>query len=257
MPCGYGPINLAYVRRYGDIGYPVPLNTVRDTRCGTTRDHQATMTFSLLGHCRRTGEFGAVVTTSSPCVGARVPFLAAGVGGVLTQHRTDPRLGPRGLALMRSGCASTETIAALVASSSSHNWRQMAAIDAQGNTASFTGADNRPAIGEAHGEGCVAIGNILQDVHVVQAMVAAFTASPEKTLAERLMTALDAGEGAGGEGRPLQSAALVVVANDPFPWIDLRIDLSTQPLVDLRALLTAFLPTADLYRTRALTPEVL
>ena len=215
------------------------------------------MTFSLLGHCRRTGEFGAVVTTSSPCVGARVPFLAAGVGGVLTQHRTDPRLGPRGLALMRSGCSSAETIAALVASSTSHNWRQLAAIDAQGTTASFTGADNRPAIGEAHGDGCVAIGNILHDPGVVQAMVAAFMVAPEKTLAERLLVAVDAGEAAGGEGRPLQSAALVVVGKDPFPWIDLRIDLSPRPLHDLRALLTAFLPNADVYRTRALTPELL
>ncbi|WP_347554246.1 DUF1028 domain-containing protein [Robbsia sp. KACC 23696] len=215
------------------------------------------MTFSLLGHCRRTGEFGAVVTTSSPCVGARVPFLSAGLGGVLTQHRTDPRLGPRGLDLMRSGCSSTEAIAALVASSPAHEWRQMAAIDAQGRTASFTGASNRPVVAEAHGDGCVAIGNILHQAGVVQAMIDAFGGSDEKCLAQRLMAALEAGEAAGGEGRPLQSAALVVVAADPFPWLDLRIDLSDSPLPDLRRLLETFLPSAGLYRTRALTPELL
>ena len=71
------------------------------------------MTFSLLGRCARTGQFGAAVTTSSVAVGTRVPFVAPGLGGVLTQHRTDPRLGPRGLELLRSGCSAAETDAVL------------------------------------------------------------------------------------------------------------------------------------------------
>ncbi|WP_270938456.1 DUF1028 domain-containing protein, partial [Falsiroseomonas oryzae] len=57
------------------------------------------MTFSLIGRCARTGQFGAAATTSSLAVGARVHAVAPGVGAVLTQHRTDPRLGPRGIAL--------------------------------------------------------------------------------------------------------------------------------------------------------------
>ena len=39
------------------------------------------MTFSILGHCPRTGQFGAACTTSSIGIGARVPFLAARTGG--------------------------------------------------------------------------------------------------------------------------------------------------------------------------------
>ncbi|MFN7332870.1 MAG: DUF1028 domain-containing protein, partial [bacterium] len=74
------------------------------------------MTYSILGRCARTGQFGAAVTTSSIAVGSRVPHVAPGLGGVLTQHRTDPRLGPRGLELLRSGCSAEETMAALVAS---------------------------------------------------------------------------------------------------------------------------------------------
>ena len=54
------------------------------------------MTFSIVGMCQHTGMFGAAVTTSSIGVGSRCPFARAGVGAVLTQHRTDPRLGPRG-----------------------------------------------------------------------------------------------------------------------------------------------------------------
>lgn len=213
------------------------------------------MTFSLLGRCHRTGGFGAVVTTSSPCVGARVPFLAAGIGGVLTQHRTDPRLGPRGLDLMRSGCSSTEAISALVASSSSRNWRQLAAIDAKGATASFTGADNKPTVAEAHGDGCVAIGNILDNDRVPGAMIEAFQAARDRHLGERLLLALEAGEAAGGEGRALRSAALRVVEHDPFPWLDLRIDASETPLCALRALWAEFAPAAQRYRSWAHTPE--
>ena len=68
------------------------------------------MTFSLLGRCTRTGHLGAVTATADIAVGARVPHARPGVGAVLTQHRTDPRLGPRGLDLLASGCDAAETV---------------------------------------------------------------------------------------------------------------------------------------------------
>ena len=52
------------------------------------------MTFSIAGRCPRTGMLGAVVSTSSMAVGSRCAWAEANVGAVLTQHRTDPRLGP-------------------------------------------------------------------------------------------------------------------------------------------------------------------
>ena len=90
------------------------------------------MTFSLVARCPRTGQLGAAVATADIAVGARVPHAGAGVGAVLTQHRTDPRLGPRGLELLRSGCDALATVAALVASTASADWRQLAAVDAAG-----------------------------------------------------------------------------------------------------------------------------
>jgi uncharacterized Ntn-hydrolase superfamily protein len=212
------------------------------------------MTFSLLGRCSRSGHIGAVVTTSSPCVGARVPFLAAGVGGLLTQHRTDPRLGPRGLALLASGCTAAEAVAALVASTPDHGWRQLAALDAKGGTATFSGDRNKPVVGESVGLDCVAIGNILAHSKVTEAMTGAFSRQPGFDLAERLLLAVEAGEAAGGEGRPLRSAALRVMADEPFPFMDLRIDAADQPLRELRALWAEYVPLAEDYRARALTP---
>ena len=73
------------------------------------------MTFSLVGMCRRTGMFGAAVTTSNMNVGTRCPFAKAGVGAVLTQHRTDNRLGLEGLALLDDGNRAPRVIDALAA----------------------------------------------------------------------------------------------------------------------------------------------
>src|SRR4051794_33543360 len=213
------------------------------------------MTFSLLGCCPATGQFGAVVTTSSPCVGARVPFLAPGFGGVLTQHRTDMRLGPRGLDLLRSGCNAAEVRDALVTSTHDHAWRQLAVLDAKGGTAFFHGARNKPALAGAEGPGCVAIGNILANEAVPPAMVAAFLGAAGVSLAERLLLALEAGEAAGGEGGPLRSAGLLVVGAESFPLYDLRIDASDAPLPALRALWAEFAPLAEAYRLRAISPD--
>ncbi|MCW8088353.1 DUF1028 domain-containing protein [Sabulicella glaciei] len=210
------------------------------------------MTFSLLIRCPRTGAFGAAVTTSSPAVGARVPWTAAGQGAVLTQARTDMRLGPRGLALLASGCTAEEAVAALVATSPHRQWRQVAVLDAAGRTAHWTGPSIRGVLASAEGPGCVAIGNILSNDRVPRAMLDAALAAAEEPLAERLLRALEAGEAAGGEGVPLVSAALRVQGPHVFPDVDLRVDFSPRPLAALRETWEAYAPMAELYLARAL-----
>ena len=213
------------------------------------------MTFSLLGRSARIGHFGAAVSTSSIAVGSRVPFVAPGLGGVLTQHRTDPRLGPRGLDLLRSGCSAEEAVAALVASTPHHHWRQIAVMDRTGRTAHFHGARVKPAFCVAHGKDVVAIGNILANEGIAAAMVAAFEASADQPLAERLLRGLEAGEAAGGEHGDVTSASLLVMAEHSFPYVDLRIDKSPTPLVDLRKLWAEYAPLADGFVQRALDPD--
>jgi uncharacterized Ntn-hydrolase superfamily protein len=213
------------------------------------------MTFSLIGRCARTGQFGAAVTTSSIAVGSRVPFVAPGIGAVLTQHRTDPRLGPRGLALLAGGCTAEETIDALVASTPDHAWRQLAAIDAAGRTAHFHGAKVKPSLGAAHGEDVVALGNILANEAVPAAMRDAFLADPGLPLAERLLRGLEAGEAAGGEHGEVTSACLLVYGAASFPYVDLRVDKAALPLAALRALWLEYAPLAEAFRLRALEPD--
>ena len=59
-------------------------------------------TFSLIGRCERTGMFGIAIATSEMAVGSRCIHVAPGVGAVVTQASTNPRLGHLGLNLLRA-----------------------------------------------------------------------------------------------------------------------------------------------------------
>ena len=212
------------------------------------------MTYSLAGRCDRTGMLGAVIATSSIAVGSRCVYARAGVGVVLTQHRTDPRLGLRGLMLLGGGCDPAATVAAMVASTPDAAWRQLAVLDRRGVAAHFNGEHIVSTRGAAMGPGCVAIGNILRDAAVPRAMVDAFTADPALGLPERLLAALEAGDAAGGELKPVRSAALLIVHEQSFPYVDLRVDAADAPIAALRALWDEYAPEADAFVTRAIAP---
>jgi uncharacterized Ntn-hydrolase superfamily protein len=213
------------------------------------------MTFSLIGRCARTGHLGCAVSTSNIAVGTRVPFARAKVGAVLTQHRTDPRLGPRGLDLLQSGCTAQEALDGLVASTVHIGWRQLAVMDWSGRTASYSGKHVKPHLGEVHGRGCVAIGNILANDRVLPAIADAFAATPQQKLAPRLIAALQAGLDAGGEHGPVRSAAVYVVAEESFPLVDLRADAADQPIAALKALWDEYEEWTDEFVIRAVDPD--
>jgi uncharacterized Ntn-hydrolase superfamily protein len=213
------------------------------------------MTFSVVGMCRQTGMFGAAVTTSSIGVGSRCPFAQAGVGAVLTQHRTDPRLGPQGLELLAAGQSASQAMAALVQDNPTIGWRQLAIIDTQGETAYYHGDKISSIHAAAQGNAVCAIGNILRSEDVPQAMVEAFGQEPEVHLAERLLRALEAGLKAGGELKQVKSAALLVVHEQPFPLVDLRVELDPQPLAELRFLWELYQAQLELYVRRAIDPD--
>jgi uncharacterized Ntn-hydrolase superfamily protein len=213
------------------------------------------MTFSIAGRCARTGMLGAVVTTSSMAVGGRCAYAEANVGAVLTQHRTDPRLGPRMLARLRDGMAPAAIIQDFEKTEPGLGWRQLAIIDAQGQAAFFNGGNIYSIFKGRIGHDCVAVGNILRNTDVVDAMVQSFEANEAQPLAERLMRAIEAGDAAGGELKQIKSAGLVVAHRESFPFVDLRVDLDPRPLAQLRFLWELYQPTADDYVVRAVDPD--
>ena len=214
------------------------------------------MTFSIAGLCRRTGQFGCALTTSSMAAGARAPFVAPGIGVVLSQARSDPRLGVIGLRSLEEGRSATETLADMVASTPHTRWRQLAVLDRQGGVASFTGEMCTPEKGEAHGDGALAVGNGLASAEVPAAMLRGFEAAPGKDLAERLIMALEYGLEAGGEAFPLRSASLHVAhVGVPFTPVNLRVDFNDTPIAEIRRLNGLWAPMIHGYVMRCLDPD--
>jgi len=213
------------------------------------------MTYSIAAKCPRTGMFGAAVTTSSIAVGARCVYARATVGVILTQHRTDPRLGPKGLELLAQGMEAKEVIRRLTEGTPGIGWRQLAVVDREGRTAVFHGDRISSVHSADEGPGHVAVGNIIRTKAVTRAMADAFAADPQQHLAERLVRSMEAGYAAGGEPKQVKSAALLVVDRESFPLIDLRVDFDAQPLVQLRWLWEIYEPSVKLYVDRAVNPD--
>jgi uncharacterized Ntn-hydrolase superfamily protein len=212
------------------------------------------MTFSIAARCSETGAFGVAISSSSICVASRCAFARAGVGAALTQNVTDPRLGPQALDLMAAGLSAADALARIAREAAHIRWRQLAAVDRAGATAYHIGAKTLGTHAVAAGEGCIALGNLLADRGVPQAMVAGFT-NARGHLAERLLSGLERGLAAGGEEGSVRSAGLLVADRQPWPVVDLRVDWHEQPIAALRALWTAYAPQLDAYVIRALDPD--
>ena len=212
------------------------------------------MTLSLAGRCAETGMLGAVITTSSPCVGARCLWVRARSGVVLTQNVTNPALGPAALEKMAQGLSATDTLAYLLEIEPYPEYRQLALLDNVGNAAYFSG---KLALGihatDANSE-CVAAGNLLADAGIPTAMTDAFTHRTGH-LVDRLLGALDAGLAAGGEAGSVHSAALMVCHTQPWPIVDLRVDWHDDPAHQLRAIWNVYQPQMADYIARAINPQ--
>jgi len=199
-------------------------------------------TYSIVARDPKTGELGVAVQSHWFSVGTVVAWAEAGVGAVATQSFVDPSYGPLGLDLMRAGRAAPDALAGLLAADAGRDVRQVAMIDAQGRVAAHTGKNCIAAAGHHVGANFSVQANLMEKDTVWPAMARAFE-SAQGELAERLLAALDAAQREGGDIRGKQSAAILVVSGKPTgkPWVDRTVDLrvedSPEPLVELRRLL--------------------
>jgi uncharacterized Ntn-hydrolase superfamily protein len=199
-------------------------------------------TFSIVGFDPATGDLGVAVASKFLAVGAVVPFARAGVGAVATQSWANTSYGPRGLDLLASGHTPQQAIDALTGADEGAPQRQVGIVDAHGHAATFTGTGCYAWAGGVAGPNFACQGNILVGEATVQAMARTFPQA-QGSLARRLLAALAAGQGAGGDSRGQQSAALLIVReqggyggfNDRM--IDLRVDDAMRPFDELARLL--------------------
>ncbi len=199
-------------------------------------------TFSIVARDSATGELGVAVQTHWFGVGTRVTWAEAGVGAIATQSFTNPSFGPRGLALLREGKSAEETVKILVDSDEGRDLRQLGVIAANGDAAAWTGKRCIKDAGHLTGKDFSVQANMMLNDKVWPAMQKAFFEKSVGSLADRLITALEAGQKAGGDIRGKQSAALIIVKkeNSGQPWqdrlFDLRVDDHKEPIAELRRL---------------------
>ncbi|CAN1534509.1 COG3342 Uncharacterized conserved protein [Paracoccaceae bacterium] len=211
------------------------------------------MTFSLVARCARTGQFGMVISSSSPAVAARCAHVRADVGAVASQNITDPALGPLILDQLAQGLTAPDALAAITKGRTHIDYRQLLVVDGDGATAIHSGSQVLGNWGEAQGLDCAAGGNLLASDAIPAAMVAAFQIA-KGHLGERLMLALEAGLAAGGEAGPVHSAGLKVADRLDWPLVDLRIDWADDPVGMLRSAWDIFAPQMAAYVQRAEDP---
>ena len=231
-------------------------------------------TFSIVARDPQTGDLGVAVQSHWFAVGAEVTWAEAGVGAIATQSFIDPGYGQLGLDLLRAGKSANEALRALLAVDPHADSRQVAIVDSHGNVACFTGAKDTPEAGCAVGKLRAMAGsknsladramdetakklglqiylgadfsaqaNLMEKNTVWPAMAHAYEENSHASFAERLVAALEAAQGQGGDIRGKQSAAILIVRGKSTgqPWadkiVDLRVDDAEEPIKELKRLL--------------------
>jgi uncharacterized Ntn-hydrolase superfamily protein len=211
-------------------------------------------TYSIVAYDSATGDLGIAVQSKFPNVGGLVPWAKAGVGAVATQALSNTDYGEKGLELMARGAPAAEAMRIIMRTDPQPSQRQVGMVDAQGNSASWTGDSTFDWAGGRAGGGAVGAKNQLITGHgyaaqanimVSDATVRNMAETFERTtgsLADRLIAALVAGQAGGGDKRGMQSAALLVVRakggylGGTDRYIDIRVYDAPDPIKELQRL---------------------
>jgi uncharacterized Ntn-hydrolase superfamily protein len=196
-------------------------------------------TYSIVALDPATGELGAAVQSHWFSVGSLCTWARPGTGAVATQSVVEPAFGPHALDRMQDGASAQDALAELIGADPLGAVRQVAVVDAEGGVAVHTGGQCIPCAGDATGAHWSCQANMMARDTVPQAMSSAFERA-EGDLADRLLAALRAAEGEGGDVRGRQSAALLVVPAEGEPWqtrVDLRVEDHRDPIEEIARLL--------------------
>jgi uncharacterized Ntn-hydrolase superfamily protein len=204
-------------------------------------DSRVVSTFSIVARDAATGDLGVAVQSKFLAAAAVVSSAQANVGAVATQAHANTTYGPRGLALLAAGLRADVVVEQLTRADPGRAVRQLGVVDRDGRAATFTGDECNPWAGGIARDGFCAQGNILVSQDVVEAIAGAYETT-DGTFAHRLLSALEAGQAAGGDSRGQQSAGILIVrerggyggGNDRL--IDLRVDDAPAPIAELRRL---------------------
>lgn len=202
-------------------------------------------TYSIVARDPKTGEMGVAVQSHWFSVGSIVSWGEAGVGVIATQSFVNPSFGQRGLEMLKQGMTAQEVVDLLISSDEGRDFRQLAIVDAKGNSAAYTGSKCIPEAGHIVGDNYCVEANLMLSNLVWSEMSKAFESS-DGPLAERLIAALEAAQNVGGDIRGQQSAAILVVKGEATGklwedrYIDLRVEDHPEPIKEIKRLLKVF-----------------
>jgi uncharacterized Ntn-hydrolase superfamily protein len=220
------------------------------------------MTFSIVA---RSGEsLGIAVASKFLAVGAAVPAADSAAGALATQSYANLAYKKTGLALLREGTDAATVVSTLIGDDAGRDERQLGVVPLSGSGATYTGSACPEWAGGVAGDDYAIQGNILAGPGVIDAMLESWLATAGTnaseasgmgasramaslgggmSLARRLLAALAAGDGAGGDRRGRQSAALLVVrpgagyGGGDDVEVDLRMDDDQDPVAGLNRML--------------------
>lgn len=196
------------------------------------------MTYSVIAAEPGTGRIGAAIASRFLAVGSYCLYLDPAVGVVVSQGLANPVLGSRGLAALAGGEAPAAILERLLAADPHAEQRQTHLMNSAGEHAARTGDACGAWAGSLAGERASFAGNLLAGAHVLEAMQASWEqGGDDRSLIDRLLDTLAAGEAAGGDRRGMQAAAIRVYCNEIWPELDLRVDdFDGSPVDELRRL---------------------
>jgi uncharacterized Ntn-hydrolase superfamily protein len=200
------------------------------------------MTYSIVARDPQSGQFGVAVQTCWFAVGALVPWAVAGVGAVATQAMVDVSYGPRCLEKLTAGADAGGALDEVRAEDAQAAVRQVAVVDSAGGVSAHTGSRCIDYAGHHVGAQYSVQANMMASPAVWPVMAEAYETGAG-TFPERLLGALRAAEGAGGDARGAMSAAVLVVDGQrhDHPWegvlVDVRVDHDDRPLDQIDRLL--------------------
>ena len=198
------------------------------------------MTFSIVVCDPESNKLGVAVATCHLAVGALVPHLKSGIGAIATQAATNPYLGLKGLEKLSRGYSLKDSLIESLNEDLSKDSRQLHGVDISGNAWAWTGKNTVEWSGHKFGKNFSLAGNMLAGEKVLEACFEVIKSRKNEPIEEILLKGLKAGEAAGGDVRGRQSAALLTIKDQPFPFCNLRVDDNRDPLSELEHLLQEF-----------------
>jgi uncharacterized Ntn-hydrolase superfamily protein len=190
-------------------------------------------TFSMVARDPDTGMLGIVIASKALAVGAYCVHIRAGVGAVATQAYTHTFHGIDILERLAAGLSVQEALDTVLALDPGRDWRQLAVVNAQGDSIGYTGAQVDSYSGHLNDKNYAAAGNLLVSAATVEGLVNGLHAASDKPFAEALLNSLAAGDAAGGDKRGRQSAALMIMNKTEMPYLNLRVDDHPSPITEL------------------------